>query len=476
MGRFPKAFRRQIERRLAPFFKGLSDHEQNWTDAQLVAAVRGLPIPSADVQLETESPRLPSLGKQLDPSDPTNTLIVPIPSRSRAQSYSSEGVNWSGSSAPPFGFSSRSRAKTLSITSPRNLQPHGSPVELNDSSKMVDGRPIEAVLYQNAVECPICFLYYPPYLNRTRCCDQEICSECFVQIKRPDPHLPEHHDDQPNPNAADLLMSEPATCPFCVESEFGVIYTPPPFRRGLSYSAPSSSLSSPVSGTPTSASLPSPLPSPPGRRLALSVNSPEVVTTDRIRPDWSQKLAAARAHAARRAAAATALHTAAYLMPPPSPSSNNSISPPSFASRRLIRRTPPIDQQQPPSPGSSAVANSPAAAAEAFFARRTRLVDIEEMMLLEAIRLSLADEEERRSKPQPSDDDDDDDAGKGKSVDRTSQRGESSGSNTTDCGGPLEGLFNFRSLNEELEHDVSTPTNTTNTTKGGSNKGKVVAR
>lgn len=45
----------------------------------------------------------------------------------------------------------------------------------------------------------------------TRCCDQPICTECFIQIKRADP-TPTH------------LESEPAACPFCMETNFGCVY------------------------------------------------------------------------------------------------------------------------------------------------------------------------------------------------------------------------------------------------------------
>jgi len=45
----------------------------------------------------------------------------------------------------------------------------------------------------------------------TRCCDQPICTECFVQIKRAEP-TPTH------------LESEPAACPFCMETNFGSVY------------------------------------------------------------------------------------------------------------------------------------------------------------------------------------------------------------------------------------------------------------
>ena len=149
-------------------------------------------------------------------------------------------------SAPVF----RTRAKTLAslTTSSRSgVQTEMTPRELQlPRDPTVNGQQIEVFLYKNSSECPICFLYYPPYLNTTRCCDQPICSECFVQIKRPDPHPPEH--EQPDPNAAPLsdaekeaqsqgqLVSEVATCPFCKQPEFGITYAAPPFRRGLSYS------------------------------------------------------------------------------------------------------------------------------------------------------------------------------------------------------------------------------------------------
>lgn len=31
--------------------------------------------------------------------------------------------------------------------------------------------------------------YYPPLINTSRCCDQPICTECFVQIKRAEPTI-----------------------------------------------------------------------------------------------------------------------------------------------------------------------------------------------------------------------------------------------------------------------------------------------
>ncbi|KAI9484876.1 hypothetical protein BDB00DRAFT_109211 [Zychaea mexicana] len=62
------------------------------------------------------------------------------------------------------------------------------------------------------VECPICLLYYPIHINYSRCCNQPICTECFLQMKR-----------------STKTPLRPASCPFCVKPDFGVIYVPPPF-------------------------------------------------------------------------------------------------------------------------------------------------------------------------------------------------------------------------------------------------------
>lgn len=66
---------------------------------------------------------------------------------------------------------------------------------------------------------------YPPNINTSRCCQQPICSECFVQIRRSEATITH-------------LESEPACCPFCMETDFGVIYERPlPSIASLSQSA-----------------------------------------------------------------------------------------------------------------------------------------------------------------------------------------------------------------------------------------------
>ena len=344
---------------------------------------------------------------------------------SAASDRSGSGAQSPTSGAPakssPFKASGRAKAiaAALSYGSRNASSTDLAPREVNlPNDPFVNGQPLEVFLYKDATECPICFLSYPPYLNRTRCCDQPICSECFVQIKRADPHLPEHHPDgqarDPNEGLSpedppEMLISEPAACPYCQQPEFGVTYEPPPFRRGLAYSASTSNLGSATPMSSSQSSLHSPLPNSPaqpGRRRAhsLSANAPNVITTDRVRPDWATKLASARAHQARRAAAATALHTAAFLVG--GDNEQRSILRPGRFSRRNTGRdqgsgSAPADTRNDRSSdaaGASAEPGEETAQRQPGRARRSRVDELEEMMFMEAVRLSLASEEDRKRK------------------------------------------------------------------------------
>lgn len=424
----------QIERRMAPFWRGLNEYSESWAEHQLIAAGRGLPIPAADEIPQAESPQ------PLSPDSPNHSnqnlqgLMVPITSRSHsAASDTSATLSPShpafsnpaspSTASPPPSSPFRPRSKTLaSITNSKSTPPAEIlPREIQlPKDPYVNGQAIELFLYKDATDCPICFLSYPPYLNKTRCCDQLICSECFVQIKRPDPHPPEHHDDPSNPSPAEAaadaeaLVSEPACCPYCQQPEFGVTYEPPPFRRGLTYanathglasfnSAMSSSSSINSTGTPAAALAPN---THKRRTTSISANASTVITTDRVRPDWATKLANARSHLARRSAAATALHTAAYLIGSGS-SDTRSFG---FRSGRLGRNrensspsasgagTPSGTQEGARSVSEQLTLMRREAAESGGVRRRSRMDDLEEMMMMEAIRLSLAAEEDRKKK------------------------------------------------------------------------------
>ncbi|KAL8720739.1 MAG: hypothetical protein Q9225_002439 [Loekoesia sp. 1 TL-2023] len=450
---FDKRIVRQlmIERRLAPFWRGLNDYSDSWTENQLIAAAKGLPIPAPDEipkEEETGSFVETGHGNDLRPSGNDNNLTVPITSRS--PSYSSDSSNripGLPQHLPPPDFSQpspnpgifRGQAKTLAslTTSSKHSSEAIIPAEIQlPTDPYINGQRIEVFLYKDTFECPICLIYYPAFGNKTRCCDQWICSECFVQIKRPDPHPPEHADSsspppplvEPGENHEDgELVSEPATCPFCKQAEFGITYESPPFRRGLAYvNQPSSqSLAKGASAMSSSTSLSSGLsggqlsPITMSRRRTASVSASDasVITTDKIRPDWHHKLMSARAHASRRSAAATALHTAAYLIGDRGYGEGRGFG--TFGRRGLLRRSSGPDF--PPGGNTSAHASMMALLSERHAAstlnridghewspagpsiapprgssRRSRMEDIEEMMMMEAIRLSLASEEERR--------------------------------------------------------------------------------
>ncbi|KAH6692205.1 C2H2 zinc finger protein [Plectosphaerella plurivora] len=412
----------QIDRKIAPFWRGLNDKEDNWTEYQLVCAARGLPIPAADEQPPDgfiPKPQSPSASSQ-------NLANLTVPLGPRTMSAGSNGSasasNVSSAlaspttaqpkrSASPFRARSKALAAALSGGSRNSSTADIAPREINlPHDPCVNSQPLEVALYKDASECPICFLYYPPYLNHTRCCDQAICSECFVQIKRPEPHFPEHHGengDNDSPEETrdpELLVSEPSQCPYCQQAEFGVTYEPPPFRRGLAHAMPPlSSMSTAMSSQTSLNSTLSPGSPPTGRRrtTSLSANAPNVITTDRVRPDWSSKLAAQRAHQARRAAAATALHTAAFLI------GNDDRSRGGFGfSRpgRFSRRNTGQNSAGTDSPSAVASAESPTGpepgprGSSGVLGRRSRMEELEDMMFMEAVRLSLAAEEERARK------------------------------------------------------------------------------
>ncbi|KAI8335196.1 hypothetical protein BC941DRAFT_431525 [Chlamydoabsidia padenii] len=111
------------------------------------------------------------------------------------------------------------------------------------------------VLYKDSVECPICFLFYPPFINHTRCCNKLICTACFLQLKRSidSPSLAIH-------------------CPFCMQPHLGVIRVPPPWS--LHYANFCNRRSD----------------IPVGKRKRFYIFDPDVVLVDHVRPDWQENI------------------------------------------------------------------------------------------------------------------------------------------------------------------------------------------
>ncbi|KAG0162402.1 SNF1-interacting protein [Apophysomyces sp. BC1034] len=210
----------------------------------------------------------------------------------------------------------------------------------------------EKMLYNDAVECPICFLYYPSNTNYSRCCDQPICTECFVQIKRP--------VETP---------STPATCPFCLEENYGIVYEPPTWSEKFEASELDKQYEQigarhTTSGVSDGTRL---------RRKSVSYKNPKVVLVDHVRPDWNKSLTLPKS--ARSA------------------SRRNSASAGQSSSRSFLRTT----AVGPLFTRAGRSASSAASTEYNHFLSTIRdmNMDLEEWMVMEAVRLSLAEQEER---------------------------------------------------------------------------------
>ncbi|TXT07115.1 hypothetical protein VHUM_03285 [Vanrija humicola] len=252
-----------------------------------------------------------------------------------------------------------------------------------------DRREIRA--YLGAVECPICFLSYPPNINTSRCCEQPLCTECFVQMKRSEATVTH-------------LESDSACCPYCMEPDFGVIYERPSPPRaspsaGITGPVPISAAAHALSASPEagtsgfsqalSLSEDSPLGSSPApspgltkpegtRRKSVSSKAKEVITIDQIRPDWEAKLNAVKAAAARRAARRIVMRQV-----------GDRLIPIGYTSARATGQAD-FSMSIPQEEGGGGSRRSRR--------NRDREREMEEMMIMEAMRLSLLDHEEHQRK------------------------------------------------------------------------------
>ncbi|KAI6036544.1 hypothetical protein BKA83DRAFT_4164370 [Pisolithus microcarpus] len=228
----------------------------------------------------------------------------------------------------------------------------------------------EAALYRGAVECPICFLYYPSNINHSRCCDQAICTECFVQIKRIEPTTT-HLDN------------------------FGIIYTPPPWRAGIG----SEGMTQPSWAESPRGCQPHPTESSSAkkrRRKSFGHDSPDVVTTDQIRPDWEAKLAAVRAAVARRANRRIVMRQVGDRLIPVGVTSGRVHTLPSTDGADNG------ESENVPGTGSrrrrGGRANGPSDITQLLGQIGLGGQDLEELMVMEAMRLSLMEHEEHQRK------------------------------------------------------------------------------
>jgi len=169
-----------MEAKLAPFYRGLDDFEEDWTEEEVAKALQE--VHEQDVEEDVKNS---------------------VTERMKEEKELNKGVG--------------------SVT--KKMIHRKSDARKDEEAQERDKR--ERKAYIGALECPICFLvcrtfqslvadiqHYPSNINTSRCCQQPICTECFVQIKRGEPTITH-------------IESEPSCCPFCVETDFGVIYERP---------------------------------------------------------------------------------------------------------------------------------------------------------------------------------------------------------------------------------------------------------
>jgi hypothetical protein len=150
-----------IERRLAPFWKGLDDHNDSWTEAQLYAAARGLPIPAPD-EVPPDMARSESQASSNPHTSESNINNLTVPITSRSQSYQSDrsaslsashpafssGPGLSPPSTPSPSTLFRGRAKTLaSLASGKSSSPDLTPQEVRlPNDNRINGQQLEVVV------------------------------------------------------------------------------------------------------------------------------------------------------------------------------------------------------------------------------------------------------------------------------------------------------------------------------------------
>ncbi|KAL3230048.1 Protein SIP5 [Nakaseomyces bracarensis] len=335
-----------IDRKLAPFYIPLQDFDESWTKEEVTKIVDGLPLHAPFNEHVEEYEDVP-VGNLKDPF--FDHLVDKSLSKKEQRKMHAlifkarlhrKRIQWQESENNAYLEQKYDDRRDQSTTTHKFLP--------NDELKYE--------LYKNGAECPICFLYIPGPLNYSKCCQQPICTECFVQIKRADPHFPHDEVDPTKPQADDsekdpnLLISEPSSCPYCATPNFSVTYTPPEERKvGINGQHPNSF-------------------------IPVTITEREIknytVTSDDIRPDWESKLNKERARLARRSANATAIHVSNRLIGPHRTATTGSDDSQSESTSRAGGRSTGITDNA--------------------------LDELERQMVNEAIRLSLQDEKRKR--------------------------------------------------------------------------------
>ncbi|KAL5035666.1 SNF1-interacting protein [Batrachochytrium dendrobatidis] len=277
----------------------------------------------------------------------------------------------------------RNRTSAILSTSPGSMGIGQRSLSTNALTEIPPRQISLAQLYKTPIECPICFLYYPKNINFTRCCDHPICTDCFIQIKR------------------SQTTFEPAECPYCVVPNFGITYSPIGSmgymqRYDLSYRPPGSSQAqhqddatcmSASTGENSTAS--SSLIAHGRRRKSISFDNPAVVLSDELRPNWQ--------HQKHQAAMGRVLNQRRHILPGhirPNVLGEAEITSAATAAADLLETLTRFENASSSSERRAVRRAARETQRDSSYsylqAMRHMGADIEELMVLEAIRLSLA--------------------------------------------------------------------------------------
>jgi len=255
-----------LKKKLSPFYKGMEEYSDNPFPTPSTSAPSDTPKPSTSLE-ETSVSASGSVDNNSNNDDSqyskkrlSNRNSLDNRRRSRHDSFSSIRMRKGSSHRSDFDDS------FASSSSP------SFPVSSQSSIKVEPEHPLysKEEFFKYPIECPICFLYYPRNINYTRCCDQPICTECFIQIKRT------------------FQNPEPTCCPYCVQPNFGVTYLSPDSEE---YQKQYEILVKSKEQHDSEAEKLLSQGSTPGkkRRNSISHTDPHIVSSDDIYPGWMLK-------------------------------------------------------------------------------------------------------------------------------------------------------------------------------------------
>lgn len=308
-----------VTRRLAPFYTPLEDYSKDWTRSQLIKRVNKVPLHEPIPETIEKYESVPLGDMNVSNFD----YLIDRNMSKLEQQYCHYQIYKARLYQRKREWQKTENELYSSEKKILRMKKKGDLKYQDHFDKNLASDDLKYIIYKNIQECPICFMFLPGPLNYSKCCNQPICTECFIQIKRADPHFPHDEIDEngrdvnnipENERDPESLISEPACCPYCAINSFEVGYIAPTNRRtGLGgippglYKMPkddddekkemNDSTETTTTGDPSSSLLLNPAP-----------HVQYYVSTDSIRPNWREKLADEKYKLARKAANATAIH------------------------------------------------------------------------------------------------------------------------------------------------------------------------